>query len=160
FSYHGLPESQMKKVSPTCLRSPDCCLQANSCEKNCYRAQSLKTTELIAKKLQLKPEQYSSSFQSRLGPVQWIKPYTDDTIVALGKKGIRKLAVVCPSFVTDCIETLEEIGIEGKHLFEENGGTEFTLLTCLNSRADWRKKFSTHLLGQCGEDKSMQRELN
>ncbi len=145
FSYHGLPESQVKKQTTNCLRSENCCAQVSSCQNNCYRAQCLRTTQVLTKKAQIDSNKYSFAFQSRLGPIQWIKPYTDDTIVQLAKQGIKRLAVVCPSFVTDCIETLEEIGIEGKNLFLENGGKEFQLISCLNSHPKWSSRFAKKL---------------
>lgn len=142
FSYHGLPESQVKKTAPQCLKVDNCCLLPDSCAKNCYRAQCIQTTELIARRLGLNKNEYSVSFQSRLGPVKWIRPYTDDALKELATKGVKRLAVVCPSFVTDCIETLEEIGMEGREIFHHAGGESFELIPCLNAEENWSKEFA------------------
>ena len=82
-------------------------------------------------------ERWSVSFQSRIGRTKWIEPYTDKTLEAMPGRGIRRLAVMCPAFVADNLETLEEIGIEGREIFEEAGGTRYTLSPCLNARPDW-----------------------
>lgn len=145
FSYHGLPVSQIKQQTTSCLQSENCCEQKTACLNNCYRAQCLRTTQAITAKAKIDPKKTSFAFQSRLGPVEWIKPYTDETIANLAKQGISKLAVICPSFVTDCIETLEEIGIEGKNIFLKNGGKEFQLISCLNSHPTWSLRFSEKL---------------
>lgn len=142
FSYHGLPESQVKAQAPQCLREKNCCDLPSSCAMNCYRAQCVSTTKHMAQKLGLREDQYSLSFQSRLGPVKWIQPYTEDVLVNLAKRGVKNLAVVCPSFVTDCIETLEEIGMEGKETFLHAGGKEFHLVPCLNDDSFWAEKFA------------------
>lgn len=145
FSYHGLPESHLKNKNNFCLSNPNCCLQKESCLKDCYKAQCLETTRRLAQKLGLSPQQYSVGFQSRLGPVKWIGPYTDDLLSALPKQGVRKLAVVCPSFVTDCIETLEELGIEGRANFFKHGGESFELISCLNASPIWSKNLAVKL---------------
>jgi ferrochelatase len=135
-TYHGLPESQVKK-NPGCLQSESCCQRAEACALNCYRAQCFKTSELIAQALGLQPDQWTVSFQSRLGKTEWIKPYTDETLKQLPGRGIKRLAVLCPSFVSDCLETLEEIGVQGAEAFRHAGGEEFYLVPCLNERADY-----------------------
>ena len=94
-------------------------------------------TKNIAEKLQLKEGTYSTSFQSRLGFDPWLQPYTDRTIERMGKAGIKKMVIVTPAFVSDCLETLEEIAMEGKEIFEEVGGEEFTTIPCLNDRDDF-----------------------
>ncbi len=136
FSFHGLPEKQVKSISPGyCLVEKNCC--ENICEKNkyCYKSHCINTANLISKKLDLKKT--SISFQSRLGPVEWIKPYTSDTVIELAKSGLKNIAVFCPSFTVDCLETLEEIQIEVKEEFIENGGETFHYIPCLNSQPDW-----------------------
>ncbi len=148
FSYHGLPESALQSLNPSCLQTVDCCSMPMSCLNNCYRAQCLKTTELIAKKLNLTPDQYTFSFQSRVGPKKWIKPYTETALVQIAKSGHKNLAVVCPSFTSDCIETLEEIGIEGRQIFLENGGESFDLISCLNAHPAWSKRFAEQIIKQ------------
>lgn len=135
-TYHGLPESQVKK-NPGCLQSPTCCQRADACVLNCYRAQCFKTSELIASALGLRPGQWTVSFQSRLGKTEWIKPYTDFTLKELPARGVKRLAVLCPSFVSDCLETLEEIGVQGAETFRHAGGEEYYLVPCVNERADY-----------------------
>jgi ferrochelatase len=140
FSYHGVPERHIRKGDITgahCLKVANCCDKCSPAHDHCYRHQTLATTEAVAQHLGLAPDQYSSSFQSRLGSDPWLQPFTDKTVGALARKGVKKLAVVCPAFVSDCLETIEEIGEEAKEIFEENGGEEFTLIPCLNDRADW-----------------------
>ncbi len=151
FSYHGVPERQIKgsDVSKAhCLRLDDCCAKDSPAQVFCYRHQTLATTKDVARLLDLEDGKYSTSFQSRLGPIKWLDPYTDKTIVELAQKGCKKLAVVCPAFVSDCLETIEEIGEEGRELFLENGGEEFTLIPCLNDQDDWAQllaNFGTEL---------------
>lgn len=140
FSYHGIPERHIKKTDITkshCKIDANCCTQKSTAHEFCYRHQCFETTRQVAKQLNLKEGSYSSSFQSRLGFDPWLKPYTDKTIEEFAKKGIKKLAVVTPAFVSDCLETLEEIGMEAKEEFLEHGGEKFTLIPCLNDRDDW-----------------------
>lgn len=145
FSYHGVPERHIKKSDITkshCKIDGTCCKTASPAHQFCYRHQCLETTEQVAKTLQLKEGTYSTSFQSRLGFDPWLQPYTDRTIEKFGLNGMKKMAIVSPAFVSDCLETLEELGMEGKEIFEENGGEEFTLIPCLNDREDWIKTLS------------------
>jgi ferrochelatase len=136
FSYHGIPERQI-------LKSGCQTVCANACPKDkknpCYRAQCYQTSRFLAQALNLKPEQYSTSFQSRLGKTPWIKPYTDELIVQLAEQGIKNLAVACPSFVSDCLETLEEIGIRAQEQWLELGGEQFTLIPAMNNDERWGK---------------------
>ena len=111
----------------------DCPVTASN--QGCYRAQCQRTTELIATKLGLM--QYGTSFQSRLGKTPWIKPYTDLMLTELAARGIKRLAITCPSFVADCLETLEEIGIRAKEQWLQAGGEELTLIPCLNADERW-----------------------
>jgi ferrochelatase len=145
FSYHGLPESQVRAAAPQCLRESNCCELPTSCLMNCYRAQCVSSTKSLARALGISEENYSISFQSRLGPVKWIEPYTEDSLVELAQKG-KNLAVICPSFVTDCIETLEEIGLEGAEIFQKSGGKGFKLIPCLNDHTVWSENFAKMLL--------------
>ena len=115
----------------------DCCNVGSDAHRYCYSHHVYKTTELVVEKLKLAMDAYSVSFQSRLGNDPWLLPFTDATIEALAKKGVKRLAVVCPAFVSDCLETLEEMGEEGKEIFLENGGESLTLIPCLNEREDW-----------------------
>lgn len=142
FSYHSLPEAQIRK-QPGCLTSHDCCYRIEACDKPCYRAQCIRTSKLIAERLSLPREFYTSSFQSRLGPSAWIGPSSIETVQDLAARGVKRLAVVCPSFVADCLETLEEIGIELRQSFLQQGGQEFHLIPCLNDQPQWVKSFAS-----------------
>jgi protoporphyrin/coproporphyrin ferrochelatase len=147
FSFHGLPESQVKK-NRGCLQSENCCVQAQACEKNCYRAQCFATARLIASNLNLLKSQYTVCFQSRVGPAKWIQPSTLDTVKVLAAKGVKSLLVQSPSFVADCLETLEEVAIELKDEFKEVGGQDLKLVPCLNDDASWVKVFSQIVLNE------------
>ncbi|MBW2961671.1 ferrochelatase [Mesonia aestuariivivens] len=145
FSYHGVPERHIKKSDITkshCQIDGSCCQTASPAHQFCYRHQCKETTKQVAEALQLKEGTFSTSFQSRLGFDPWLQPYTDRTIEKFGLNGMKKMAIVSPAFVSDCLETLEELGMEGKEIFEENGGEEFTLIPCLNDREDWVKTLS------------------
>lgn len=148
FSYHGVPERHLYKTdkSKTCKIDDTHCIHSNNALHNalCYRHQCYKTTELVRKKLGLPEEKVMVTFQSRLGKDKWIEPYTDETLENLPKKGIKKLAVVCPAFVSDCLETLEEIAVEGKEEFLEAGGASFTYLPCLNDDDEWVEVLRTY----------------
>lgn len=140
FSYHGLPERHIRKSDITrshCKIDGSCCQTPSPAHQFCYRHQCLETTRLVAERLNLEQGTYQTSFQSRLGFDPWLKPYTDRTIEKLGLSGVKKLAVVTPAFVSDCLETLEEIAMQGKEIFEEVGGEEYHCLPCLNDREDW-----------------------
>jgi ferrochelatase len=141
FSFHGLPESHVKK-NAGCLENKNCCLEKNACHKPCYRAQCFATASKMAELLKLEKNQWSVSFQSRLGRAEWLKPSTDSKLEELAQTGKEKLAVLCPSFVADCIETLEEIGIGGKELFHSKGGKAFHLVSCLNDDDQWAQGFA------------------
>jgi ferrochelatase len=97
-----------------------------------YRAQVERTSALLAAALGLAPDDYSQSFQSRFGPTEWLKPYTDDRLLELARQGIREVTVVTPSFAVDCLETLEEIGVTSRRKFLAAGGERFTLVPALN----------------------------
>lgn len=145
FSYHGVPERHIRKsdiTSSHCKIDGKCCVTPSEAHTFCYRHQCLKTTSLVAKKLNLQAGTYSSSFQSRLGFDPWLQPYTDRTIERFGKKGIKNMAIVTPAFVSDCLETLEEIAMEGEEIFHEVGGKEFTTIPCLNDRDDFAQLLS------------------
>jgi len=140
FSYHGVPERHIRKRDVTkshCKIDKSCCVTSSKAHQFCYRHQCFEVTRLVAEKLQLKPKTFSTSFQSRLGFDPWLQPYTDLTIERLAKQGIKKMTIVTPAFVSDCLETLEEIAMEGKEIFKELGGQEFTTITCLNDNDDW-----------------------
>jgi len=142
FSYHGVPERHIKKSDITkshCKIDENCCKTKSPAHQFCYRHQCYETTERVAKKLNLKTDFYNISFQSRLGRDPWLQPYTDKTIENLAKNGLKKLAVVTPAFISDCLETLEEIGIEAKQSFFDNGGKEFNTIPCLDDDDAWAK---------------------
>lgn len=138
FSYHGLPERQIRKgsVAGYCQLG-DCC--ANYTKKNqfCYRAQCFYTTRLISAKLNLPQEKVVTCFQSRLGKDPWIKPYTEDLVKEMAGKGVKKVLVFSPAFVADCLETTVEVGEEYKEQFMELGGEQWDLVPSLNSRDTW-----------------------
>lgn len=140
FSYHGLPERQVKKSDPSgqhCLRSASCCDTLVPDNRYCYRAHCFATTRGLAGKLDLLPGQHGVSFQSRLGRTPWIRPYTDEVLPQLAAAGHKRLAVLCPAFVADCLETVEEIGIRAKEQWRAVGGEELLLVPSLNAEPAW-----------------------
>lgn len=150
FSYHGLPESHITGRDPSgahCLKSAVCCQIAHPAHATCYRHQVMATTEAFAQRAGLDPAKYSVAFQSRLGRQKWLGPNTEDRLEELARSGIKNVLVICPAFVTDCLETLEEIAIRGEEVFKEAGGESLTLIPCLNDHpawvstlADWAKR--------------------
>ncbi len=142
FSFHGLPERQIKKTDASgahCLSKSGCCEAVSTQNNSCYRAQCYHTARMIAAKLELKPDAYTVCFQSRLGRTPWIQPFTDQLYQQLPARGVKKLGVVCPAFVADCLETLEEIQIRGKADFIRHGGEDLKLVPSLNSGAAWSR---------------------
>ena len=139
FSYHGLPERQIKKSSTDgyCQLSDKCCSTYHSKNRFCYRAQCFLTSRKLAERLGLDKEKYSVFFQSRLGKDPWIQPYAEDEIKRLAKEGKKRILIFCPSFTADCLETTVEVGDEFKELFMEHGGEEWQLVESLNSNQTW-----------------------
>jgi ferrochelatase len=140
FSYHGVPERHIRKSDVTkshCKIDGSCCATPSKAHEFCYRHQCLEVTRLVAEKLRFKEGAFSTSFQSRLGFDPWLQPYTDRTIERLGKQGVKNMAIVTPAFVSDCLETLEEIAMEGQEIFHEMGGKDFTTVPCLNEDDAW-----------------------
>ncbi|MCZ2084925.1 MAG: ferrochelatase [Flavobacteriales bacterium] len=139
FSYHGVPERHIFKTDPTktCNLNDCCSRDSNPSHQFCYRHQCFKVTEEVIKKLNLPKEKVMVTFQSRLGNDKWMEPYTDETLEGLAKKGIKNLAIVCPAFVSDCLETLEEISVEGKEQFMHGGGETYNYIPCLNDEDRW-----------------------
>lgn len=140
FSYHGVPERHIKKGDTTgchCLNVANCCETDSAAHTFCYSHQCKKTTQLVTQKLGIPKEKYSVSFQSRLGREEWLKPYTAKRLENLPAEGIKNLLVACPAFVSDCLETLEEIAVEGKETFMHAGGESFTMIPCLNTHPAW-----------------------
>ena len=142
FSFHGLPERQIRKSDPTgrhCLASADCCERADAAGvlASCYRAQCFTTARLLAERLGIPAERRIVSFQSRLGRTPWIRPFTDVEIREAARRGAKRAVIVVPSFVADCLETLEEIGIRAVADWRANGGETLALVPSLNARDDW-----------------------
>jgi len=140
FSYHGLPERQLRTLDPSgahCLERADCCDAVTDANHLCYRAQCVATTRLLARELGLGQDAHSLSFQSRLGRTPWIQPYTDFVLPELAARGVKRLAIACPAFVADCLETLQEIAIRGRDQWLELGGEELSLVPSLNSNPVW-----------------------
>jgi ferrochelatase len=141
FSYHGLPERHVRAADPSrghCLASAGCCdAPPAAVLANCYRAQCFATTRAVARALALPSERVTSSFQSRLGRDPWIKPWTDEELPRLAARGVKRLAVLCPSFVADCLETLEEVGIRAREQWLGLGGEALALVPCVNAAPAW-----------------------
>ncbi len=141
FSFHGIPERHISRFSNSnsdCLQKSSCCDLSNSNDMDyCYRKQCYKNAALVAEKLGLRQDQWTVSFQSRLGRTPWIKPYTDFVLPELLAKGKKRLLVYCPSFVADCLETLEEIAIRERASFIDQGGAELKLVPSLNDSMEW-----------------------
>ncbi len=170
FSYHGLPERQIRKGDSTgeCLKiakqnkekagEANCCATLHAGNCGCYRAQCFATTRLLAEELGLKEENYTVCFQSRLGNDPWIKPYTEDLIKELIKKGKKRVLAFSPAFVADCLETTIEIGEEYKEVFEELGGEHWQLVESLNDNPIWveaLKKMVLHYVSELPKIKNV-----
>jgi protoporphyrin/coproporphyrin ferrochelatase len=139
FSYHGVPKRHIRKSDPTgshCLGTGACCSTASPAHATCYRHQVMETTRLVTAALSIPKERYSVSFQSRLGK-GWLEPFTDKRLEELPGEGVKKLLVVCPAFVSDCLETLEEIAERGMESFIKAGGTAYTAIPCMNTQETW-----------------------
>lgn len=140
FSFHGLPVRHLKKADPTgshCLASQVCCNTPSEAHATCYRHQCMVTADKIAQRLGLAVGTWSVSFQSRLGRDEWLSPATDAEFRRLPQAGQTNIRVVCASFTTDCLETLEEIHIEGKKTFLAAGGQMFKVVPCPNTNPKW-----------------------
>ncbi|MBC8032650.1 MAG: ferrochelatase [Chitinophagaceae bacterium] len=144
FSYHGVPGRHLRKSDVTgkhCLKVNDCCNVPSPAHACCYRHQCFTTTRLVTEKLGIPAARFSLSFQSRLGK-GWLEPFTDIRLEQMPKEGIRKLLILCPAFVSDCLETLEEINERGKETFMEAGGESYTMIPCLNTHPLWIQALS------------------
>ena len=140
FSFHGLPERHLRKADPTgshCLATPTCCETPSPAHRTCYRAQCFATVRAFVEAAGVPANKYSVSFQSRLGRDLWLMPPTDSELARLAEAGVKNLLVICPAFVSDCLETLEEIAIRGRETFLGAGGTGFALVPCLNDHPRW-----------------------
>ena len=140
FTFHGLPERHLRLADSSkqhCMTLKNCCATPNPAHQTCYRAQAFKTVEAFVRQAGIPSNHYSVAFQSRLGREPWLQPYTDHELKALPSRGIKRLMVISPSFVSDCLETLEELGMRGREIFLNAGGSEFTLIPCLNDHPQW-----------------------
>jgi len=140
FSYHGIPKRHIRKTDVTkshCKIDGSCCNTPSPAHEFCYRHQCYETTKQVVKLLGIPEGKYSQTFQSRLAGDKWLTPYTDVEINKMPEQGIRKLAVVTPAFVADCLETLEEIAMEANEQFLHHGGKEFMAIPCLNDEDEW-----------------------
>lgn len=133
FSFHGIPENQLHKICPNICTSN--CAEIH--QTSCYRSQCFATAKLIAQQLQLNNNNYTVAFQSRLGKIKWLTPYLENKLIELAKSNIKNLTIICPSFVADCLETLEEINLRARQLWQTLGGENFILVPCLNDHHDW-----------------------
>lgn len=141
FSYHGVPGRHIRKSDVTgchCLQTENCCETDSPAHAHCYRHQIRTTTRLVTEILNIPANKYSISFQSRLGK-GWLTPFTDIRLEEMPKEGIKNLLILCPAFVSDCLETLEEIAMRGKEIFMDAGGESFTMIPCLNTNPLWVK---------------------
>jgi protoporphyrin/coproporphyrin ferrochelatase len=141
FSFHSVPVRHIKQIDKVdhCRVNDACCAEVGAANRNCYRAQCHATAHAIASAIGLTPDRYTTCFQSQFGKDEWIGPSFEGLLEELPKRGIKSVAVACPSFVADCLETLEEIGIRGREEFQEAGGADLTLIPCLNSEPLWIK---------------------
>jgi len=156
FSFHSIPVRHLARLHGQenhCLVAQNCCSEITKANESCYRAQCFATTRAIANRLELNADDYTVSFQSRLGRAEWIGPNTVDILQALPGRGIKRVAVACPSFVADCLETLEEIAIRGRDTFIEAGGHDLQLIPSLNSDELWVKAVAS-FIRECANDKA------
>lgn len=141
FSFHGVPRRHLCKGDPSkahCMKVADCCGSPSPIHEVCYRAQCLRTVKEFVQRAGISEDKYGVSFQSRLGKEPWLEPYTDLELERLGREGkVKNILVICPAFVSDCLETLEEISMEGKKSFLEAGGNTFAQIPCLNTHPVW-----------------------
>ena len=139
-SFHGIPIRHLRKADPSgshCQVVENCCETPHPCHATCYRHQSLVTAWRFVERAGIPDDKWSFSFQSRIGRDPWMEPYTAQELPRLAKEGKKNLLLICPAFVADCLETLEEISMEGKEIFLENGGKEFHQVPCLNDHPKW-----------------------
>lgn len=139
FSYHGIPARHLLKTDPTkshCLKVADCCNVSSEAHKYCYRHQCFETTRLVTEALHLEKNKFSISFQSRLGK-GWLEPFTDVQLEKFPQQGIKKMLIISPAFISDCLETLEELEERGKETFMEAGGESYQMIPCLNTDPLW-----------------------
>ncbi len=148
FSFHGIPERHLRKSDPShshCLTCENCCEVSNPAHATCYRHQCFQTVKYFVTKANIPKDKYAISFQSRLGRDPWLKPYTDFELKRFAEEGTKKLLIISPAFVSDCLETLEELGMEGKEIFESAGGQNYQLIPCLNDHPSWINYLSNQI---------------
>jgi protoporphyrin/coproporphyrin ferrochelatase len=158
-SFHGLPERHVRATDPSgahCLASATCCDALGPANRHCYRAQCFATARAIAGALGLAPSQWGVGFQSRLGRTPWIHPYTDVLLPEWAAEGVRRVAVMCPSFVADCLETVEEIGIRARAQWQALGGEELLLVPCLNAHPAWVEALAALVRRAAGQEATPQ----
>jgi len=149
FSYHGIPGRHVRKSDVTgchCLQKDNCCEVASPAHEFCYRHQVITTTKLVTEALNIPKEKYSISFQSRLGK-GWLTPFTDMRLKELPAEGKKNILIICPAFVSDCLETLEEIAVREKKSFMEAGGESYEMIPCLNTNPLWVKTIAGYIQG-------------
>jgi ferrochelatase len=157
FSYHGVPGRHLRKTDPTgthCLQSTDCCERASPAHATCYRHQCRVTTREIVRMLDIPEGKFSISFQSRLGK-GWLEPFTDVRLEEMPGEGIKRLLILCPAFVSDCLETLEEIAMRGRESFLKAGGESYVMIPCLNVSPLWVETLAGWVRGYEAGDRSM-----
>lgn len=145
FSFHSLPVRQVTRLDESqqhCMLKSNCCDEICDVNKDCYRAQCVFTARAIAREIELTPDHYTISFQSRLGRAKWLGPQTEEVLRDLAQRKVKSVAVFCPSFVADCLETLEEIAIRGRKVFEQAGGERLDLIPALNKHPRWVEALS------------------
>jgi ferrochelatase len=148
FSYHGIPERHLRKADSSrahCTIVRDCCHTCSPAHATCYRAQTVRTTAAFVKRARIPDGKWSISYQSRLGREPWLQPYTDHELERFGRTGVKRLLVLTPAFVSDCLETLEEIEIAGKEAFQRAGGGDFRHIPCLNDHPLWVQFLATRI---------------
>jgi ferrochelatase len=140
FSYHGIPARHLHNKNTQqvkdCIAAGGCAMAGTAKNKNCYRFEVFETTKLVTEALQIPKEKFSLSFQSRLGK-GWLEPFTDIRLAQMPKEGIKKLLIISPAFVSDCLETLEELAIRGKEIFLDAGGESYEMIPCMNVHPAW-----------------------
>jgi protoporphyrin/coproporphyrin ferrochelatase len=159
FSFHGVPERHLRKSDPTrshCMKVRDCCSKPSPAHATCYRHQCFRTVQEFVKKAGVPGEKYSVAFQSRLGRDPWLQPYADAEIAQMPARGVKKLLVICPAFVSDCLETIEEIGMRGRETFLRAGGVELNLIPCLNDHPLWIRTLAAWVAGFVSKDQPEQ----
>jgi ferrochelatase len=147
FSYHGLPERQVRKVYPQyCRIDGHCCAEVSDKNIHCYRAACYATTRQLVKRLGIPEGKYTTAFQSRLDD-KWLKPYSDRVVEEKAKQGAKRMLVFSPAFVADCLETIYEIGVEYQKIFRDNGGDKLQLVESLNEHPEWIRALGRMVTG-------------